>query len=172
MKLPPLDTNNELHVAGVYQARGVLKFEQTPGLRRQPERSAGKFQEGKIRDKSGEKMVVAENRTILVQRTLRSGQIIHYPGNVIVLGDVNPGAEIVAGESIIIMGSLRGVAHAGAGGNEEAVIIAFRLQPTQLRIAGHITRPPDGEKNIPEEPEMALIREGMVVIERYPSIKG
>ncbi|MDA8234544.1 MAG: septum site-determining protein MinC [Clostridia bacterium] len=105
--------------------------------------------------------------TILVQRTLRSGQSVHYAGNVVVLGDVNPGAEIIASGNIIIMGALRGVAHAGVEGNEEAVVTAFRLQPTQLRIANHITRAPDGNYPGPDQPETARIKNGEVIIEAY-----
>jgi septum site-determining protein MinC len=64
------------------------------------------------------------------------------------------------------MGSLRGLAHAGVFGDEEAIITAYRLNPTQLRIATHITRPPDGERNEVDYPEVARIREGRVVIEK------
>ena len=88
---------------------------------------------------------LVDENTILVQRTLRSGQSVRYDGNVVVMGDVNPGAEVAATGNVIVMGALRGVVHAGAGGNENAVVMAFRLQPTQLRIANHITRPPDNE---------------------------
>jgi len=107
-------------------------------------------------------------QTILIQRTLRSGQSIRFPGNVVVMGDVNPGAEIMAGGNIVVMGSLRGVVHAGATGNTKALVTAFRLQPTQLRIADHITRAPDGENEVvPDQPEIARIKNGKVVIERY-----
>jgi len=105
--------------------------------------------------------------TLLLRRTLRSGQSVQYPGNVVIMGDVNPGAEVIAGGSIVVLGWLKGVAHAGALGDETSAIMALRLRPTQLRIAGHITRPPEGEDAGPEAPEIACIREGMVVIERY-----
>lgn len=110
--------------------------------------------------------VVKEN-TILVQRTLRSGQVIRYDGNVVILGDVNPGAEVIATGNVIVMGVLRGVVHAGAGGNEDAVVVAFRLQPTQLRIANHITRAPDGEEPVIGYPEVARIKGGVVTIETF-----
>ena len=86
---------------------------------------------------------------------------------VVVMGDVNPGGEIIAGGNIVVMGHLRGVVHAGALGSQKAVVAAFRLQPTQLRIANHITRAPDGEEIIPNQPEVARIRNGIVVIEKY-----
>lgn len=111
---------------------------------------------------------VSPEATLLVKRTLRSGQSIRYSGNVVVLGDVNPGAEVVASGDIIVMGVLRGVAHAGAQGNDRAVVAAFRLQPTQLRIGNYISRPPDNESNEPPSgPEVAQIKNGLVVVEAY-----
>lgn len=109
----------------------------------------------------------ADDNTILIKRTVRSGQCIQYDGNIVVLGDVNPGSELIASGNIVVMGTLRGVVHAGATGNEEATVAAFRLQPTQLRIANHITRAPDGEYLPPDQPEIARIRDGVVVIEAY-----
>ena len=110
--------------------------------------------------------------TLLVQRTLRSGQTVKFAGNVVVLGDVNPGSEIIAAGHIVVMGSLRGVVHAGANGDEQATVTAFSLQPTQLRIATHITRSPDGPvQTASAEPECAKIKDGVVVIEKYVAPK-
>ncbi|RJQ30546.1 MAG: septum site-determining protein MinC [Peptococcaceae bacterium] len=108
-----------------------------------------------------------DENAILVQRTLRSGQSIHYNGNVVILGDVNPGAEVVAAGNVIVMGALRGVVHAGAAGDESAVVMAFKLQPTQLRIANHITRSPDDEITASKQPEVARIKDGVVTIEEF-----
>lgn len=108
--------------------------------------------------------------TLLVKRTIRSGQRIAYNGNVVVLGDVNPGAEVVASGDVVVMGHLRGVVHAGAAGNEKAIVVAFRLSPTQLRIGNRISRAPDWEPLQPEVPEVARIRDGEVVIDPYPSL--
>ncbi len=106
--------------------------------------------------------------TLLVRRTLRSGQRVRYYGNVVVLGDVNPGAEISAGGDIIVMGWLRGLAHAGAEGNDGAMVSAFRLNPTQLRIGQYIGRAPDGgEAVLPDVPEIAEVRDGRLVIDRW-----
>ena len=110
---------------------------------------------------------LVDENTILIQRTLRSGQSIHYNGNVVVVGDVNPGAEITAAGNVIVIGSLRGVVHAGSGGDESAVIMAFCLQPTQLRIANYITRPPDGTPAEPNYPEIASLKDGVVTIEFF-----
>ncbi len=102
---------------------------------------------------------------ILIQRTLRSGNLIQYSGHVVVLGDVNPGAEIVAGGNVIVWGRLRGVVHAGAEGDRDAVVCALDLSPTQLRIAEHAaTSPP---RKGPPHPEVALLRGEELVAERW-----
>ena len=108
----------------------------------------------------------AENNTTMIYRSLRSGQKYRSEGNMVVLGDINPGAEVIAGGNILVMGALKGIAHAGAYGDESAVIAAYRLNPIQLRIANHITRPPDGENIVVNTPELAKIRAGKVVIEK------
>ncbi|ACV64066.1 Septum formation inhibitor MinC [Desulfofarcimen acetoxidans DSM 771] len=110
---------------------------------------------------------LVDENTILIQRTLRSGQSIYHDGNVVLLGDVNPGAELVAGGNIIVLGTLRGVVHAGVNGDEKAIIIAFKLLPTQLRIANHITRAPDDEQVKSEQPEIARVKGGIVTIEAF-----
>lgn len=105
--------------------------------------------------------------TLLIQKTLRSGQSIKHSGNVVVLGDVNPGAEIIAGGHVVVMGTVRGVVHAGATGNQEATITAFYLNPIQLRIGNIISRAPDGDRPCPESPETARINSGNLIIEKY-----
>ena len=72
---------------------------------------------------------------------------------------------------IFCLGHLRGVAHAGARGDKDAVVYANKLQPTQLRIANLITRAPDDESVAPNEPELARINDGMVIIEKYSLYK-
>lgn len=109
-------------------------------------------------------------QTVLWRRTLRSGQQIAFDGNVVVLGDVNPGAEIIAGGDIIVMGALRGLAHAGAKGRSDAVVVALELQPTQLRIGHRLGRPPEGEGALPgRRPgarlEVARLDGGQIVVE-------
>ncbi|MGD0153318.1 MAG: septum site-determining protein MinC [Thermacetogeniaceae bacterium] len=111
--------------------------------------------------------MVSEEQTIMVQRTIRSGQRVFYPGNVVVLGDVNPGGEIVSGGNIIVMGAFRGVAHAGAMGDKKAIVAALRLEPSQLRIAGYITRAPEGDFSTLRQPEIARVQDGVVIIEQY-----
>lgn len=108
-----------------------------------------------------------EERSTFVRKTLRSGQRIYFPGNVTLLGDVNPGGEIIAGGNIVVWGRVRGVVHAGAMGDAQAVICALDLEPSQLRIAGLITRPPDNQERRSSQPEMAQIRDGTIVVEPW-----
>ena len=103
---------------------------------------------------------------LVVRRTLRSGQSLRHPGHVVVIGDVNPGAEVVAGGHIVVWGRVRGLVHAGALGDEEAVICALDLAPMQLRIAGYIARSPEDRGRTPV-PEMAAVREDQIVAEPW-----
>lgn len=102
---------------------------------------------------------------ILVRRTLRSGFSLQHPGHVIVIGDVNPGAEIISGGDVIVWGRLRGMVHAGAEGDEDAVVCALDLAPTQLRIAGQIAITP--QRRGKTHPEMARLLDGVVTAEPW-----
>ncbi|MCC7358105.1 MAG: septum site-determining protein MinC [Anaerolineales bacterium] len=112
---------------------------------------------------------VARQEAVYVRRTLRSGQSVSHPGHVIVVGDVNAGAEIVAEGDIIVWGRLRGTVHAGASGDAEAIVCALDLSPTQLRIANSIAISPP-RKGEPR-PELARIKDGHITAERW-SYKG
>ncbi|MCZ8519087.1 MULTISPECIES: septum site-determining protein MinC [Paenibacillus] len=105
----------------------------------------------------------------MVRGMVRSGQTITHEGNVMFMGDVNPGGTIVSTGSIYIMGSLRGLAHAGVDGDERAIIAASHMRPTQLRIAGVISRPPDewelGE-SFDNYMEFAFVKEGKMEIDK------
>ena len=101
------------------------------------------------------------DEAVLVRRTLRSGYSLQNSGHVVVIGDVNPGCEIVAGGDIVVWGHLRGMVHAGADGNQDAVVCAMDLAPTQLRIADHIATTP--KRRGKSQPEMACIVDGQVV---------
>lgn len=104
---------------------------------------------------------------MLLEGPLRGGHKVDYDGNVVVMGDVNAGAEICASGHIIIFGALRGMVHSGSRGNEKARVLALMLFPTQLRIADHITCPPEGYEEIAGKgPEMASLRNDKVVIEQ------
>ena len=105
--------------------------------------------------------VLEGEEAVFLKRTLRSGHKVKHPGHVVILGDVNPGAEIVAGGNIIVWGRLRGVVHAGAKGDTEAVVCSLDLSPTQLRIADKISvSPPRRGKT---RPEIARLEDGQVI---------
>jgi septum site-determining protein MinC len=108
-----------------------------------------------------------KGETLIARTTLRSGQLIQYKGDVVVVGDVNPGAHIKAGGSVIIMGTMRGIVQAGASGDYGAFIVAYKMQPTQLRIGDIITRSPDGLGSKFTNPEIATVKQGMIVVEPY-----
>ena len=101
---------------------------------------------------------------LYLQMTVRSGVEIRHPGTVIILGDINPSGIVIADGDILIWGRLRGVAHAGAGGNRESLIMALQMEPTQLRIADAVARSP--EKTITNFfPEVAHITpEGIRIV--------
>ncbi len=112
---------------------------------------------------------LSRNNALYVPQTVRSGQRIVHAGHIIVGGDVNAGAEVVAEGDILVFGVLRGLAHAGSQGNEQARIIAGRMRPQQIRIAGQIARAPEeagyagpGERL----PEVARIENGAIQVSR------
>jgi septum site-determining protein MinC len=104
---------------------------------------------------------------VMIRKTLRSGRTIHSEGHVVVLGDVNPGAEVIAGGDVVIWGVLRGNVHAGAYGNESAVVCALDMMPTQLRIAGVLYEPPRGAKRTKSAPEIASVRSNQIIMDSW-----
>jgi len=105
---------------------------------------------------------------VLVRRTVRSGQVVRHPGHVAVIGDVNAGAEIVAGGDVMVWGKLRGVVHAGAMGDDNAVVCALWMTPIQLRIGQHVARPPEEGSVKSMEPEMAIVRGNKIETQSWP----
>ena len=101
---------------------------------------------------------------LVVNRTLRGGQEVQSQGSVLVLGNVNPGAQVIAGGSIDIRGTCRGIVHAGAYGDRDAIIIADHLMPVQIRIADVIAQSPEQYEK-PELAERASVQDGRIVIE-------
>lgn len=96
--------------------------------------------------------------------TLRSGQNLHSDAHLVILGDVNPGAEITAVGNVVVLGALRGVVHAGSSGDRSACVSALQLNPTQIRIADIITRSPDESVEI-RQPETAYIKDERIYID-------
>jgi len=106
---------------------------------------------------------------LLLRRTLRSGQSIQHPGHVVVIGDVNPGAEIVAGGDVVVWGRLQGTVQAGALGNDEAIVCALELRPMQLRIGSYIATSPKEQGGSGKHPEVASVSEGQIVARPWRS---
>lgn len=106
------------------------------------------------------------SNALYLPNTVRSGQRIDHPGTVIVGGDVNAGAEVIAESDILVFGTLRGLAHAGSRGNEKARIFAGNMRPQQIRIAGKIARSPEDASSAPgvRNPEIARIENGEIQV--------
>ena len=103
---------------------------------------------------------------VLIRRTLRSGNTIQHAGHVVVIGDVNAGAEIIAGGDVVVWGHVRGIVHAGSPNNFDAVVCALNLEPTQLRIGGLISVSPNRKRRKPQ-PERAYIDGGKIHAEEW-----
>ncbi|MDA8305214.1 MAG: septum site-determining protein MinC [Deltaproteobacteria bacterium] len=101
---------------------------------------------------------------VIVRNTCRSGVRVVSSSDCVVLGDVNPGAEIIAEGDVIIFGNLRGVAHAGARGDQSARIWALSFEPNQIRIADLMAVPPRGAKPARGRFEIAEIRDGVIQV--------
>ena len=109
--------------------------------------------------------VRAENEVVTIARIIRSGQVLKVQGDLLLIGDVNPGGTVMAGGNIYIMGALKGIAHAGVSGNEQAVIAASSMQASQLRISDYINHAPDHiEANEKREMECAYVDENQQII--------
>ena len=112
----------------------------------------------------GEKKLQMNPESVFHTGTLRAGQNLQSEGHLVVLGDVNPGAEVVAAGNIVVLGVLKGLVHAGAGGDRSACVSALQMCPTQIRIADIITRSPDGNI-VATEPEIAYVKDDRIYID-------
>ena len=101
---------------------------------------------------------------LIHQGTLRAGDHLHSDGSLLVLGDVNPGARVEARGHVLVWGTLRGVAHAGCGGDNRARITALQLRPVQLRIANAVARGPE-DLPVAGVAEQARLVDGQISIE-------
>lgn len=114
-------------------------------------------------------MELSTNTGQFYKGTLRSGQVLEFETSVIVLGDVNPGAKIVSKGNIIILGSLKGNACAGAAGNGNAFILALDMSPVNIQIADLYARPDEEKrsKKEPNEPKIVYVENGNIYIEPF-----
>ena len=109
---------------------------------------------------------IHEGKTKFVRKTIRSGQRFEYSGNIVIVGDVNSGAEVYAAGNIVVLGAVKGSVYAGINGNNGAIIAAFALTPQIMQIADLITRSPE-DMDKPRYPELARIKNGNIVLEPY-----
>lgn len=109
---------------------------------------------------------------IMIERTIRSGQTLSHSGSIVLIGDVHPGAEVIAEGNVVVWGTLGGLVHAGSSGNTKSYIVALNLNPTQLRIAQYIGCAPGETVNLPRKPEIAYLQGNRIVIEDYNKMKN
>lgn len=108
------------------------------------------------------------SEALYLRRTLRSGARVRHHGNLVVVGDINAGAEAIAAGDIVVWGMVRGTVHAGALGDDSAIICGLGLLPTQLRIGSHYALPPAEKKGKPARgPERARLDNGQVIVEPW-----
>lgn len=108
---------------------------------------------------------IAISETKFHRGSLRSGQKLEFEGSLVIIGDVNGGAEILASDNIIVLGILRGMAHAGAKGNKDAIIAASAIESPQIRISNIIKEIERNEKNDKPKTYAYIDENGEVVIE-------
>lgn len=112
----------------------------------------------------------AGERAVLLHRQVRSGQVVRHSGHVVVIGDVNPGAEVWASGNVVVWGTLRGTVRAGSSGDDEALVCALDMRPMQLRIAEYIARSDDIAQPPRPYPEVARVRDGVIVVEPWSNL--
>ena len=111
---------------------------------------------------------VRTESNVFLSQTLRSGQKVISSKTVILLGDLNAGAEIISEKDILVFGTIRGMVHAGAAGDKNAVVIAMKIQPTQIRISELIVRPSlEDQKSNMSSPEIARIEDNQIIVDYY-----
>ena len=110
------------------------------------------------------------SKTHFHQGTVRSGEYLEIPGDLLILGDVNPGAIVSAEENIIIWGRLLGIAHAGSKGNSQATISALQLRPVQIRIANKVARGPKEKPQLGLAEQAKIDSSGKIIISPLESI--
>lgn len=125
-----------------------------------------------ITKNDAEKLIDERNIETLTG-VIRSGQVVEVTGDILIVGDVNPGGKVLAGGNIYILGSLKGIAHAGCNGSQQSVIVASKMLPSQLRIADSLNRAPDRmEEEDDREMECAYVDEqGQIVVDRLQVLK-
>lgn len=122
------------------------------------------FHKKALRDKLAD---LNSNTGKFYKGTLRNGQVVDFETSIIILGDVNAGAQVVSKGSIIVLGSLYGNAFAGAGGRKNVFVAALNMNPTQIRIGDSIARASDSNGKQPKKtgPMIAFFENGNIYVE-------
>ncbi|MDO4733113.1 MAG: septum site-determining protein MinC [Bacillota bacterium] len=107
----------------------------------------------------------AGGNSLLVTKGIRNGQRMSVRGNAVIMGDINPGGEIIATGNIVVMGSCRGVLHAGAEGDDSCYILAYNMLAQQLRIGSHVATVPSDAGSTPLK--LAVVQENAIVLMDY-----
>ena len=171
--LSKLESGDSFFVRGttVFIPRDTFQNDQIEDLRKLFHRHGMLFRTEYPKIKLKEKVEVKTippsedaQQMVIINRTLRGGDEIRTQSSILICGNVNPGAQIIAGGSIDIRGACRGIVHAGAFGNSNAFVVADQLMPLQIRIADLIARAPDDAEKA-RTPERASIKDGQIVIE-------
>ncbi|WP_409289524.1 septum site-determining protein MinC [Peribacillus sp. SCS-37] len=102
---------------------------------------------------------------------IRSGQVLEVPGDLLLVGDVNPGGQVAAGGNIFILGALKGIAHAGKNGREDAVITAPIFTPSMLKVGELMRWAPGEELEDVQGMECAYVEEGRIITDRLLALK-
>ncbi|WP_105617975.1 septum site-determining protein MinC [Vallitalea okinawensis] len=100
--------------------------------------------------------------------TIRAGQCVRSDKHLVVLGDVNPSAEVIADGNVIVLGHLKGNVQAGYSDNNSAFIVAFSMRPNLIKIGQVIGRASDEERNlkkVQKYSEIAYVKDGQIILE-------
>lgn len=110
-------------------------------------------------------MALNSNTGQFYKGTLRSGQVLEFDTSIVILGDVNAGAQVVSAGNVVILGKLLGNVYAGASGRENSFVVALQMNPTQIRIGDVIARSPDEKQKTITETKIAFSQDGNIYIE-------
>lgn len=111
-------------------------------------------------------MELSNNTGQFYKGNLRSGQVLEFETSIIIIGDVNAGAKVISKGNIVILGSLKGNAFAGASGNQNCFVVALAMNPVQIRIGDIIARSPDDKgKELSKEAKIAYVENNNIYIE-------
>lgn len=106
----------------------------------------------------------------VITSIVRSGQTLEHDGDLVLVGDVNPGGTLLCTGDIYVMGALRGMAHAGIAGRNDVIIATSLMRPTQLRIADVVSRPPEEWLTLDSAMEFAYLNEGQMQIDKLSQL--